>query len=204
MEHYNPDMLANLSTCKSPQQMFGALAKTYYAEKIGMKPEDIFVVSIMPCTAKKFEAARPGDERQRRAGRRRRAHHPRAGAHDQAGRHRLPPACPTRRWTRRSAVSTGAADIFANTGGVMEAALRTVYEIVTGTPFPFADLHVEPIARPRGRQGGDGHDRGSQGRLGVPRGRRPSRSPSPTASATPRRSSTRSRAAKPSITSSRS
>ena len=78
MEHFNPDMLANLSTCKSPQQMFGALAKTYYAEKIGMKPEDIVVVSVMPCTAKKFEAAAPGDERQRRAGRRHRAHHARA------------------------------------------------------------------------------------------------------------------------------
>ena len=57
--HYNPDMLANLSTCKSPQQMFGALAKTYYAEKLGKKPEDIVVVSIMPCTAKKFECERP-------------------------------------------------------------------------------------------------------------------------------------------------
>ena len=59
MEHFNPDMLANLSTCKSPQQMFGALAKTYYAEKIGVKPEDMVVVSVMPCTAKKYEAARP-------------------------------------------------------------------------------------------------------------------------------------------------
>ena len=52
-------MLSNLSTCKSPQQMFGALAKTYYAEKLGKKPEDIVVVSVMPCTAKKFECARP-------------------------------------------------------------------------------------------------------------------------------------------------
>ena len=59
MEHFNPDMLDNLSTCKSPQQMFGAIAKTYYAEKIGVKPEDMVVVSVMPCTAKKYEAARP-------------------------------------------------------------------------------------------------------------------------------------------------
>ena len=62
-----PTSCANLSTCKSPQQMFGALAKTYYAEKLGKRPEDIFVVSVMPCTAKKFEAPAPGDGRQRRA-----------------------------------------------------------------------------------------------------------------------------------------
>ena len=78
MEHFNPDMLDNLSTCKSPQQMFGAIAKTYYAEKIGVKPEDMVVVSVMPCTAKKFEAAAAGDERQRRARRGHRAHHARA------------------------------------------------------------------------------------------------------------------------------
>ena len=58
MEYFHPDMLANLSTCKSPQQMFGAVAKTYYAEKIGVKPEDMVVVSVMPCTAKKFECQR--------------------------------------------------------------------------------------------------------------------------------------------------
>ena len=58
-ERYCPDLLDNLSTCKSPQQMFGALAKRYYADKIGVKPEDLYVVSIMPCTAKKFEARRP-------------------------------------------------------------------------------------------------------------------------------------------------
>ena len=54
-EYYYPDLLDNLSTCKSPQQMFGALIKTYYAEKTGIDPKDIVVVSIMPCTAKKFE-----------------------------------------------------------------------------------------------------------------------------------------------------
>ena len=58
-EHFYPDILPNISTCKSPQQMFGAVAKTYYAEKIGKKPEDIFVVSVMPCTAKKYESQRP-------------------------------------------------------------------------------------------------------------------------------------------------
>ena len=59
IEHFYPDLLPNLSSCKSPQQMFGALAKTYYAQKAGIDPADIFVVSIMPCTAKKFEAQRP-------------------------------------------------------------------------------------------------------------------------------------------------
>ena len=58
-EHNFPDMLGNLSSCKSPHQMFGAVLKSYYAEKAGIAPEDIFVVSVMPCTAKKFEAARP-------------------------------------------------------------------------------------------------------------------------------------------------
>ena len=58
-EYYFPDFLPNLSTCKSPQQMFGAIAKTYYAQKIGVKLEDLIVVSVMPCTAKKYEAQRP-------------------------------------------------------------------------------------------------------------------------------------------------
>ncbi|MEA2068935.1 MAG: [Fe-Fe] hydrogenase large subunit C-terminal domain-containing protein, partial [Verrucomicrobiota bacterium] len=58
MEYYYPDMLENLSTCKSPQQMMGAMVKTYYAQKLGKKPEEMFMVSVMPCTAKKFEAAR--------------------------------------------------------------------------------------------------------------------------------------------------
>ena len=57
-EHYFPDMTENLSSCKSPQQMFGAITKTYYAEKTGMDPKDIVCVSVMPCTAKKFEIGR--------------------------------------------------------------------------------------------------------------------------------------------------
>ena len=77
--HFYPDLLPNLSTCKSPQQMFGALAKTYYAEKADIDPTDIFSVSIMPCTAKKFESRAPGDERQRLPRRRRGAHHQGAG-----------------------------------------------------------------------------------------------------------------------------
>ena len=57
-EHYYPDMIENLSTCKSPQQMFGAIVKTYYAEKNNIDPKDIYLVSVMPCTAKKFERGR--------------------------------------------------------------------------------------------------------------------------------------------------
>ncbi len=144
MEHFNPDMLANLSTCKSPQQMFGALAKTYYAEKIGVKPEDMVVVSVMPCTAKKYEAARPEMND--------------SGVQDvdivlttrelgafikQAGIDFR--SLPDEKMDAPLGISTGAADIFANTGGVMEAALRTAWEIVTETPFPFPNLHVEPI-----------------------------------------------------------
>ena len=144
-EYFYPEFLPNLSTCKSPQQMMGALLKHYYAQKVGKKPGDIFSVSIMPCTAKKAEASRPemGSN----------------GVSDvdvvlttrelarmitQAGIdfNNLPDS----QMDSPLGESTGAADIFANTGGVMEAALRTAYEIVTGKPFPFENLHVAPIA----------------------------------------------------------
>ncbi len=144
-EHFWPNILPHISTCKSPQQMFGAVAKTYYAEKIGKQPEDIFVVSIMPCTAKKFEAQRPEMKS--------------SGVTD------VDVVLTTRELGRMIAqggidfrslpdgemdapigLSSGAADIFANTGGVMEAALRTVWEIVTGRELPFEGLHVAPIA----------------------------------------------------------
>ena len=144
MEHFNPDMLDNLSTCKSPQQMFGALAKTYYAQKIGVAPADMVVVSVMPCTAKKFEAARLEMND--------------SGVQDvdvvlttrelaqmikQAGIDFR--GLPDDKMDAPLGISTGAADIFAVTGGVMEAALRTAYEIVTGKDFPFDNLHVTPI-----------------------------------------------------------
>ena len=144
-EYFAPDMLDNLSTCKSPQQMFGAVAKTYYAQKLGKRPEDIYVVSIMPCTAKKFECQRP--------------------EMNDSGVRDVDVVLTTRELGRmiRSAgidfaslpdgemdaplgISTGAADIFANTGGVMEAALRTAYEIVTGRELPMENLHVTPVA----------------------------------------------------------
>ncbi|MFH0964974.1 MAG: NADH-dependent [FeFe] hydrogenase, group A6 [Planctomycetota bacterium] len=144
-EHFYPEFLPNLSTCKSPQQMFGAVAKTYYASKIGKRPEEIFVVSVMPCTAKKFEAQRPEMNA--------------SGVRDvdavlttrELGRMiRLAgidfPTLPEGKADSPLGMSSGAADIFANTGGVMEAALRTAYEIVTGRPLPFENLHVKPIA----------------------------------------------------------
>jgi NADP-reducing hydrogenase subunit HndD len=145
MEYFHPDMLANLSTCKSPQQMFGAVAKTYYAAKLGKKPEQIVVVSIMPCTAKKFECQRPEMDT--------------SGARDvdivlttrELGKmiHAAGidfASLPDEEMDAPLGLSTGAADIFANTGGVMEAAIRTAYEIVTGRELPLAGLHVAPIA----------------------------------------------------------
>lgn len=144
-EHFYPELLPNLSTAKSPQQMFGAVAKTYYAAKLGKRPEDIVVVSIMPCTAKKYEAQRPEMND--------------SGVRDvdivlttrelgrmikQAGIDFA--SLPDGVMDAPLGLSSGAADIFANTGGVMEAALRTVYEIVTGEPLPFRNLHIKPIA----------------------------------------------------------
>ncbi len=143
-EHFYPEMLPNLSTCKSPQQMLGALLKSYYAEKIGRKPEDLFVVSVMPCTAKKFEAGRP---EMRTSGpadvdvvltTRELSRMIRQAGIDFAN-------LPDGKMDPPLGLSSGAADIFANTGGVMEAALRTVWELVTGKPLPFEQLHVAPV-----------------------------------------------------------
>jgi NADH-quinone oxidoreductase subunit G/NADP-reducing hydrogenase subunit HndD len=130
-EKYYPELLPNISSCKSPQQMFGAVAKTFYAKKSGIAPEDIYVVSIMPCTAKKNEAIRPEMW--------------------SSGYQDVDAVLTTRelaRMLRHEGIdfnmlkeseydsplgtSTGAAALFGTTGGVMEAALRSVYEIVTG------------------------------------------------------------------------
>ncbi|MEG1457790.1 MAG: NADH-dependent [FeFe] hydrogenase, group A6 [Acetivibrio sp.] len=133
-EHYFPDMTENLSSCKSPQQMFGAVLKTYYAEKMGWDPKDIVSVSIMPCTAKKFEIGRDDEAA--------------AGVPD------VDIALTTRELARmieRAGLnflelpvdekfdaplgeSTGAGVIFGATGGVMEAALRTAVWKLTGEP----------------------------------------------------------------------
>jgi iron-only hydrogenase group A len=144
IEHKYPEFLPNLSTCKSPQQMFGALAKTFYARKRNLDPSKVVSVSIMPCTAKKFEADRP----EMRS----------SGFKDvdyvlttrelavmikQAGIdfRNLEEA----QYDSIMGDSTGAAVIFGATGGVMEAALRTAYEIVTGREVPFGNLNITPV-----------------------------------------------------------
>ncbi|MDD4145814.1 MAG: NADH-dependent [FeFe] hydrogenase, group A6 [Clostridia bacterium] len=138
-EHNYPEFLENLSTAKSPQQMFGALAKTYYAQKIGVDPAKIFSVSIMPCTAKKFERQRP---ELRDSGfadvdavltTRELAKMIKVAGMDFA-------ALPEEKFDEPMGISTGAALLFGATGGVMEAALRTVYEVVTGKTLQDLDF----------------------------------------------------------------
>jgi NADP-reducing hydrogenase subunit HndD len=141
-EHNYPELLDNLSTAKSPQQMFGALAKTYYSETAGIPAKDVYSVSVMPCTAKKFECARPEMAN--------------AGVPDvdavlttrelgamirQAGIDFV--NLPDEDFDAPMGQSTGAGVIFGATGGVMEAALRTVYEVVSGQPLP--SLELAPI-----------------------------------------------------------
>ncbi len=143
-EYFYPEFLDNISSCKSPQQMFGAVAKTYYARKAGVDPKDIVVVSVMPCTAKKFECNRP--------------------EMSDSGFKDVDYVLTTRelaRMIKQAGIdfktlkdgemdsplgeSSGAADIFANTGGVMEAAVRTAFEIVTGRELPLENLHIQPV-----------------------------------------------------------
>lgn len=134
-EYYYGDQLDHLSSCKSPHQMQGAIIKSYFAEKNGLKPEDIFVVSIMPCTAKKFEKERPQLQKN--------------GIKD------VDAVLTTRelaKLIKRSGINfaklpneefdqdlmgeyTGAGVIFGATGGVMEAALRTAYHELTGKEY---------------------------------------------------------------------
>ena len=149
IEHEFPTLLDNLSTCKSPQQMFGPLAKTYYASKASVDPKDMIVVSIMPCTAKKFEADRPEMR--------------------DSGYKDVDYVLTTRELAmmiKQAGIDfadleetecdsllgkhSGAAVIFGATGGVMEAAIRTAYEIVTGKEVPFANLNITPV---RGMEG---------------------------------------------------
>ena len=131
-ETYYPEFIPNLSSCKSPQGMFGAVAKTYYAEKMGIDPKNIYVVSVMPCTAKKFEAERLD-------------HTAVEGLADidavitvrelarmikKAGI--LFNQLPDEEYDAPFGLGSGAGTIFGATGGVMEAALRTAYETLTG------------------------------------------------------------------------
>ena len=144
IESYYPQFIPNLSTCKSPHMMLGAMAKSYYAEKINLDPAKMYTVSVMPCTAKKFEISR--EEMVNR------------------GVPNVDAVLTTRelgQMIKQAGIdfkslndesfddplgqSSGAADIFGVTGGVMEAAIRTVYAIITGRNLPFEQLHVAPI-----------------------------------------------------------
>ncbi|NLT58270.1 MAG: 4Fe-4S binding protein [Clostridiales bacterium] len=139
-EHYYPDMIPNLSSCKSPQQMYGALVKSYYAEKAGIKPEDIYVVSVMPCTAKKFELTRDGQNANgvpdvdASLTTRELANMIKVAGIDFN-------SLPDEECDPAFGVASGAGHIFGATGGVMEAALRTVVEIVTGKPLEKLEFH---------------------------------------------------------------
>jgi NADP-reducing hydrogenase subunit HndD len=139
-EHYYPEMIPHLSTCKSPQGMFGATAKTYYAEKMGIDPEKIYMVSVMPCTAKKYEAERMD-------------HTAVEGLPDidavltvrelarmikKAGI--LFNDLPDGQFDSPFGLGSGAGTIFGATGGVMEAALRTAYEKLTGEELKNLDF----------------------------------------------------------------
>ena len=146
-EHYYPDQLAHLSSCKSPQQMQGAIIKTYIAEKNGIDPKDIVSVSVMPCTAKKFEIGRDDQNASgypdvdyvlttRELGRMIKT----AGIRFTE----LPDENPDAPLGQ----GTGAAVIFGASGGVMEAALRTAAEVITGKELE--DVEFKDV---RGMQG---------------------------------------------------
>ena len=127
VEHFYPEFIPNLSTCKSPQQMFGALLKSYYCEKNGIDPKDLFVVSVIPCTAKKFEVEREEFH---------------ADVDVALTTRELAKMIknasinfnelPDSEFTDPFAIATGAGAIFGATGGVMEAALRTANNLLGG------------------------------------------------------------------------
>lgn len=128
-------LLDHLSSCKSPQQMFGALSKSYYAEKVGIDPKKIYTVSIMPCTAKKYEANRPEmvtngvQEIDAVLTTRELARMIQSAGIDFTG-------LEEDQFDNPFGIGTGAGAIFGATGGVMEAALRTAYEVITGKGLP--------------------------------------------------------------------
>ncbi len=143
IEHFYPEYLDYLSTAKSPQQMFGAVLKTFYAKEAKIDPADIVTVALMPCSAKKFECNRPEMSS--------------SGFKDvdyglttremakmikEAGIYL--PEMPKTHFDEPFGDASGAGLIFGATGGVMEAALRTVYELVTGREVPFDHLRIDP------------------------------------------------------------
>jgi len=147
MEEFYPDLLSHISSCKSPQQMLGPIAKTYYAKKKGIDPKKIFVVSVMPCTAKKFEASRPemidaskywddpaiGRDVDVVLTSREVIRMIKEAGLDFAN-------LPEEDYDPIMGTATGAGQIFGATGGVMEAALRTAYEAITGKTLPRLDF----------------------------------------------------------------
>ena len=144
MEHQYPAQLPHLSSCKSPHMMLGALSKSYFAEKLNIDPSSIYVVSVMPCTAKKFEILRPEMYNNGLANvdavitTRELGRMIKDGGIDFRN-------LPEGEFDSPLGLSSGAADIFGTTGGVMEAALRTVYELVTGRELPTGNLHIMPL-----------------------------------------------------------
>lgn len=143
IEHFYPEYLDHLSTAKSPQQMFGAITKTFYADEYKIDPADIITVAVMPCAAKKFECNRPEMNS--------------SGYKDvdfglttrelakmikEAGI--FLPEMPKTKFDDPFGEASGAGLIFGATGGVMEAALRTAYELITGREVPFNNLKIEP------------------------------------------------------------
>ena len=152
-EHFYPNLLKHLSSCKSPQQMFGAVAKTYYAQKLNVDPRKIVVVSVMPCVAKKFEARRPEMNSAFEYWKSKLNLKPQDNFSD------VDYVLTTREAARMIeeagidfvnladedfdvplGVSTGAAVVFGATGGVMEAALRTAYEVISGKTLEKLDF----------------------------------------------------------------
>ncbi len=140
-EHNFPDFLDNLSTCKSPHQMFGAILKTYYAEKMGIDPAKMFVVSVMPCVAKKFESGRPEMEVNKlRDVDAVISTRELAKMIKQSGI--LFNKLPDEKFDNPFEEASGAGVIFGATGGVMEAALRTVVEVLEGKSFDKLDYEA--------------------------------------------------------------
>jgi len=144
IEHFYPEKLGHVSTCKSPQQMFGAVLKTWYAQRNNIDPKSIISVSLMPCSAKKFECARPemNDSGFRDVDFALTTREL-AGMIKECGIDL--PNLPGSDFDDPLGTGTGAALIFGATGGVMEAAIRTVYEIVTGCEVPFKKLKIMPL-----------------------------------------------------------
>jgi iron-only hydrogenase group A len=149
IEYFYPEKLAHLSTAKSPQQMFGAIVKTWYAKRNNIDPKSIVSVSLMPCSAKKFECERPemhdsGFKDVDYALTTREL----AGMIKECGIDL--PNLPDSDFDDPLGIGSGAGLVFGATGGVMEAAIRTAYELVTGREVPFEKLRVAPV---RGMEG---------------------------------------------------